>query len=142
MLFLCTGNYFRSRFAQLLLARRAGERGLPIVTDSAGLAESCSSRNAGPISPHTLAGLAARGLPVPAARAPRDVTAAELDAADLVIALKEAEHRPMVEQRFPDHAAKVRYWHVHDIDLVAPEAALAEVERLVEGLLDELAQDR
>ena len=57
----------------------------------------------------------------------------------MIIALKEAEHRPMVEARFPEWAARVRYWHVDDIPLVPADRALAQIEPLVRDLVQELA---
>jgi protein-tyrosine phosphatase len=140
VLFLCTGNFYRSRLAELLFEAGARRLGLPHRAASAGLAPSCASRNRGPISPYTLAALAARGIPAGSPRAPLDVTEAQLAAATLVIALKESEHGPLVEERFPRFAASVRYWLVDDIDVAAPEVAVPLIESLVEELLRELAR--
>jgi protein-tyrosine phosphatase len=105
---------------------------------SAGLEQECHTRNPGPISPHTLAGLRARGVHVAEPRIPRDVTAQDLAGADLIIAVKESEHRPMVAERFPAWADRVRYWNVDDLDLAAPPDALARLESLVRALVVEL----
>jgi protein-tyrosine phosphatase len=138
VLFLCSGNYFRSRFAELLFNQLAVESALPVRATSAGLEERCHTRNVGPISPHTVAGLRARGIPVSSPRAPLDVTAEDLDRADLIIAVKEAEHRPRLAARFPAWTDRVRYWHVDDIDLASPPDALARLEALVRALVVEL----
>jgi protein-tyrosine phosphatase len=138
VLFLCTGNYFRSRFAELLFNRLAAEATLAVRADSAGLEDQCHTRNPGPISAHTLAGLRARGIPVPSPRSPRDVTTEDLGRADLIIAVKEQEHRPLLAARFPGWADRVRYWNVDDIDQVAPHHALARLESLVSALVIEL----
>ena len=138
-LFLCTGNYYRSRFAELLFNERARERGLSWRADSAGLACQCSLRNAGDISPDAREGLRALGIACPdRARPPRDATLADLESADCVIALSEREHRPMLLARFPALTRRVVYWQVEDIGLVSPRLALAEIERQVERLLGEL----
>jgi predicted translation initiation factor SUI1 len=63
-------------------------------------------------------------------RPPAQVTAEDLGAADRVVALKEAEHLPLLQERFPARAEKVEFWHVDD----APEA-LALIEREVMGLV-------
>ncbi len=53
----------------------------------------------------------------------------DFEAFDLVVALKEAEHRPMMAQRFPGWADRIEYWSIHDIDAAEPEEALRELER-------------
>jgi protein-tyrosine phosphatase len=105
---------------------------------SAGLADQCQTRNLGPISQHTLAGLRARGVPVDAPRSPRDVTEQDLAGADLIVAVKELEHRPMLEERFPDWSDRVRYWNVDDIPEATAATALARLEVLVRALVAEL----
>jgi protein-tyrosine phosphatase len=62
----------------------------------------------------------------------------DLAAATRVIALKEAEHRPLMAARFPDWQDRVEYWHVHDLDAAGPDEALGDIERLVRQLIDEL----
>ena len=61
-----------------------------------------------------------------------------LTAAELVIALQEAEHRRMLNRQFPDWPDRVRYWHVHDLDLATGEQATAEIEGLVVELIEAL----
>ena len=60
----------------------------------------------------------------------------DLEKAHWIVALKEAEHLPLLRERFPAFAEKVEFWHVND----APEVlALIECEvmdlaaRLVSG---------
>jgi protein-tyrosine phosphatase len=142
VLFLCTGNYFRSRFAAALFDHLAAGAGLGVRASSAGLAPECFRRNPGPISPHTIGGLRARGIPLPdPVPLPRDVTAADLATARLVVALKESEHRPLVAARFPEWETRIRYWDVEDVGpgRPSPEQILATIEALVRPLLDELA---
>lgn len=139
VLFLCTGNYYRSRFAELVFNALAPAAGLRHCADSAGLAPRCHTRNPGPISPHALRGLAERGIACPLPhRLPRDVTFEDFVRAELVIALKDGEHRPMVEGRFPEHLGRVRFWRVDDVDEAAPAQALAEIEDQVRALVAEL----
>ena len=59
-------------------------------------------------------------------------------AADRVIALKEAEHRAYMEERFPQWLHHVEYWHVHDLDGAAPQDACSQIEQHVMELIDEL----
>ncbi|MCA1453023.1 low molecular weight phosphatase family protein [Bradyrhizobium sp. BRP22] len=136
ILFLCTGNYYRSRYAEELFNHQARLEGLNWRAFSRGAAEKGSLDNVGPISKFALQGLQAKSIVAEGAhRYPQPCCLADFDGADLVIALKEAEHRPLVERRFPAVADRVRYWHVHDIDVANPADALAMIDRLMEDLL-------
>ena len=143
VLFLCSGNYYRSRFAELLFNHLARLEGLAYWADSAGLWPDCQTHNSGSISPHTLAALAERAIPLPSAeRAPRDVTQADLEASAFVIALKEAEHRPLVLRLFPELLHRVEFWHVDDVGDAPPSVALPMIERHVQELVKRLAEAR
>jgi protein-tyrosine phosphatase len=147
VLFLCTGNYYRSRFAELLFnhltAALAPEGDFIAIADSAGLVEHCAGRNPGPLSPHTVRGLAARGIAVEGApRGPRDVTPNDLAGADVVVAVKESEHRPMVEARFAPFASRIVYWNIDDVEDAPPEIALAALETRVRDLVSALQNSR
>lgn len=136
ILFLCTGNYYRSRYAEELFNFRAAAEGVAWRAFSRGLAEQGSPDNVGPMSRYTLAALRARMIdPEGAARFPAPCCLADFEEASLVIALKEIEHRPMVEQRFPHLANRIEYWHVDDIDFAPPEVALARIDDEVEQLI-------
>jgi len=139
VLFLCSGNYYRSRFAELLFDHLAAAEGLPYRADSAGLWPECHTHNPGPISPHTIAALGERGVPLPSVhRTPRDVRASDIQGAAITIALKEAEHRAIVSQRFPALLERVEFWHVDDVGDAPPSVALPLIERLVRELLQRL----
>ena len=56
-----------------------------------------------------------------------------------IVALKELEHRTILEEKFPEWIDRVEYWHVHDVDEALPEQALAEIEKNVKSLLLKLA---
>ncbi len=56
ILFLCTGNYYRSRFAEILFNRLAKSRGLSWKAESRGLALDLATDNVGPISQFALQG--------------------------------------------------------------------------------------
>ncbi len=141
VLFLCTGNYYRSRYAELLFNALAPAAGLPgWQAESRGLDVSAGSGNVGPMSYFVIARLGRQGIEAPAEpRPPLQAAGEDLAAADLVIALKEAEHRPMIDARFERWAHRVEYWQVHDIDLASPPVALALIEEQVDALLRRLA---
>ena len=64
-------------------------------------------------------------------RNPRPCSLVDFDTAQFVIALKEAEHRPLIERRFPEVAHGVTNWHVDDVELMRPSIALAIIETYV-----------
>lgn len=139
VLFLCTGNYYRSRFAEILFNDLARRHGLKWSAYSRALALEKGSCNVGRISPLTRDACAARGLAIPEPIPfPAAATWDDLQSAARVIALKEAEHRQYVTAKFPELAAKVEYWHVHDRDLAPPDQACAMIERRVIELVAEL----
>src|SRR5216683_7550393 len=95
VLFLCTGSYYRSRFAEILFNSVAERMGLPWRASSRGLALERGINNVGPME--SLAVKALEALAISAveetARFPVQATADDLERADRVVALKEAEHR-------------------------------------------------
>jgi low molecular weight protein-tyrosine phosphatase len=144
VLFVCTGNYYRSRFAELLFNYAARERGLSWRATSRGTDVFGAGRfNVGPISNVARQALEARGVPLDAdLRLPLPLLEGDLAAADLIVAVCEAEHRPHLERDFPAGAARVEYWGVEDLGVTPAEDALAALERHVTALLDRLAQSR
>ena len=140
VLFLCTGNYYRSRYAEILFNHLAGEQALAWVAESRGLDLALGVNNVGPLSPHTRRLCHARGLPLPdPLRSPTALSEQDLQRAELVIAVKQAEHRPYLTKLFPAWVDRVRYWHVDDLDCAPAEQALADLERLVRELIAELS---
>src|SRR5579871_4301378 len=129
VLFLCTGNYYRSRFAEVLFNALAGAAGLPWRAESRGLAIERGVDNVGPMSADTLRRLKVLGIAAGAyLRLPLQVAEADLERADLIVALKEAEHRPLLRERFPPWEDLVRFWHIHDTDVGTVDEALAGIE--------------
>jgi protein-tyrosine phosphatase len=135
VLFLCTGNYYRSRFAEALFNSVAGKMGLSWRARSRGLALERGVNNVGPMAVAAVKALEALGVRATEAvtRLPAQAAAADLETADRVIAVKRAEHLPLLQERFPAWAEKVEFWHIDD----APDA-LALIEREVMGLLARL----
>ena len=62
LLFLCTGNYYRSRFAELLFNAMAATHALPWQAFSRGLALDKGVNNIGPMSPLAIDALRALGI--------------------------------------------------------------------------------
>lgn len=107
VLFLCTGNYYRSRYAEAIFNHIAKHEGLSWRAFSRGAAERGSPDNIGPMSRLALEALEAQAIvPDGARRAPAACVLTDFHDAHLVIALEEAEHRPLIERRFPQIAGR------------------------------------
>jgi protein-tyrosine phosphatase len=140
ILFLCTGNYYRSRFSEHLFNALAGQKGLPWYADSRGLAIEQGIYNQGAISPYTIQGLLPYGLKLGSSeRWPQSAAENDFLLAQKIIAVDEQEHRPMMRKRFPRWVDEVEYWLIHDIDKVPPSVALPKLAEKIKQLVDSLA---
>lgn len=135
VLFLCTGNYYRSRFAEIVFNAAATKMGLSWKAWSRGLALERGIHNIGPIAKSVLETLETKSIrdDESVCRMPESVTLDELESATRLVALQEAEHRPLLEDRFPGWAEKVEYWDVEDTDGV-----LDLIDKEVMGLIARL----
>src|SRR5262249_37750328 len=101
LLFLCTGNYYRSRYAEELFNHGAGRAGLAWTGFSRGLAIERGAGNVGPLSPLARQAAKEGGLGAQAGdRFPQQCSASDLQAASHIVALYETEHRPLLRERF------------------------------------------
>ena len=139
VLFICTGNFYRSRFAEAVFNFNADKRKLPWQAYSRGLAIHWAD---GFLSPFTAAALSERQIPVSYTNSGRiQLTEKDLESANLRIALDRAEHLQMMEQQFPTWTQRVQYWEVPDVPAVLPEVALPSIESQILHLLDHLPND-
>jgi protein-tyrosine phosphatase len=140
VLFVCTGNYYRSRFCEHLFNVLAERRQIGWRASSRGL-QTWLADGYGPISEMTVRRLEELGIAINGdARFPMPLTESDLLAAGLVVALKESEHRAMMAEQFPDWTERVEYWHVDDIDCAGPDEALPMCEASLETLIERLTQ--
>jgi protein-tyrosine phosphatase len=138
VIFVCSANYYRSRFSEHVFNWLAQQEDLPWRADSRGLAVD-QWADIGQISHYTVEALELRGIACPREhRNPKPLTLADLASADLVIAVKEAEHRAMMVRQFPRWADRIEYWHVDDLDCAPPEEALPELEEKIRELVGRL----
>jgi protein-tyrosine phosphatase len=138
VLFLCSGNYYRSRYAEIFFNWHAKRRGLGWQAESRGLAiDPC---NIGPISRYTKSKTIELGMWLEEyGRDPLRAADEDFATADVVVAVKEAEHRPLMEASFPQWRDMVEYWQVHDLDCAGPDDAIPCLEREILGLIERLA---
>jgi protein-tyrosine phosphatase len=136
VLFLCTGNYYRSRFAEMLFNALASRENLDWRADSRGFALGTS--NVGPVYPGVLDHLKTLGFPAQTQpRLPARLETADLETADLVIAINEVEHRPFMARQFEKWAEQTIYWDVPDLNLMTSEAAFSQIEKYVTALIEQ-----
>jgi protein-tyrosine phosphatase len=137
VLFLCSGNYYRSRFAEIFFNWSALRLGLNWRAESRGFRLSPS--NVGPISVHAVEGLRRREIPLPEPhRFPMVVVERDFEIFDHIIAVKAIEHRPKMLEKFPTWADRIEYWHIDDVDCAEPDVALVELEGQVRELIERL----
>lgn len=140
LLFICSGNYYRSRFAEMLFNAMAAKSDLNWQADSRGVSTQLGVHTVGPISIHVIEGLVARGIKVNGrVRYPIKLQEGDLAGADLVIAMKEAEHRAYLEGNFPSWVDKIEYWSVHDVDVAPVDETLPQIERELHVLIQRLS---
>jgi len=92
------------------------------------------------LSPHTREHLTARKMEVRHTAPERtQLTEQDLAASEVIIALKDGEHRPMIRSMFPDWEKRVVFWDVGDQPEVKPDDGLPAIEKQVMGLIEELS---
>jgi len=120
LLFVCSGNYYRSRLAEILFNHGAESSGLLWRAESRGMLRAGDLKG---LSEHAVAFLKRAKLEHLASepRDPLTIDVEDLTDSDLVIALCREEHQPMVEQKFLSLAkaltktGRIRYWNIYDI---------------------------
>jgi len=137
ILFICTGNYYRSRFAEAVFNHHAELSQIPWTAFSRGLAIHLAE---GYLSPLTLQALGERKIELRHTGTNRH----QLSESDLLhsgrrIALDRNEHLAMMRGKFPDWADRIEYWDVPDILFQSPAKALSEIERRTLELLKEVS---
>ncbi|MBN1479518.1 low molecular weight phosphatase family protein [candidate division KSB1 bacterium] len=140
VLFLCTGNYYRSRFAEEYFNHLSIQENLNWRADSRGLRQNMNAvNNIGPISKDVIARLRELGIkPLMASRYPLSVCMRDFQSASLKIALCEREHRPMMADLFPMFEKSITYWDVEDVPMFEAEHGLKAIVDHVNSLIEKL----
>ena len=96
----------------------------------------------GPISEFAAYRLTAMGIPFDGERFPIQLSEIDLADADLVVALKKAEHHAMMVEQFPAWADRITYWHVDDLDCATADEALPLCEACLKFLVETLLAEQ
>jgi protein-tyrosine phosphatase len=142
LLFLCTGNYYRSRFAEEYFNAQARAKGLLHRAFSRGLAENFERlKNPGPMSAHALLELQKCGIAVQTPiRKPQKLSGAEVGFFDMIICMDKKEHWPMVKRRLSLKDRTVIYWKIKDLCEQPASKALPECRQQIDALIQKLAK--
>ena len=136
VLFICTGNFYRSRHAEAVFNWHAHRAGLAIRAFSRGLLTSMVADEPTRLSPNTARRLAELGIGEHlTAPEPIQLSEADLVRAGRAIALRKDEHWGMVRRAHPEWVDRIEYWDVRDIDELGSEHALPAIERQVVELV-------
>jgi low molecular weight protein-tyrosine phosphatase len=137
ILFICTGNYYRSRFAEAVFNHHAKLQQVPWTAFSRGLAVHLAE---GSLSQFTLDALGERKVELRhTAMGRQQLCEIDLLQSHRQIALDRAEHFAMMQQQFPNWADKIEYWDVPDLLFESHLRALPEIERRTLQLLKEVS---
>ncbi|CAI9086552.1 protein-tyrosine-phosphatase [Candidatus Methylacidiphilum fumarolicum] len=138
ILFICTGNIYRSRFAQAIFNFHAFQHSLCWEAFSRGIA---ASKTPGLLSPFVKETLIQKNIPLSfAGTDPVQLHIRDLQNATLRIALREEEHKEPLKNLFPGWEKNCLFWHVGDINLIPPERALKMIESATLEIIDTLLQ--
>ena len=139
VIFICTGNYYRSRFAEAVFNHHAAEHQLNWQAFSRGLAIHLAPDDG--LSIHTRNALTARGISIHRTAADKSaLTESDLRRASRLIALSEAEHRPYLRSLFPGGEETGEDWDADELDVAQADEVLPEIETKVIALVHQLAQ--
>ncbi len=138
VLFICTGNYYRSRFAEHYFNFLTEKTNTDLSAFSRGTSV-FDNDNVGPISREALEYLSHLNVPVPdPLRFPQPLLAEDFEVARIAIALDEKEHRPMLNNDFPDWVNQTIFWSFPDVHLKPAAEILPRLKRRVESFFDEI----
>lgn len=160
VMFVCTGNYYRSRLAEVLFNFYASQSDSLWEAESRGLTEKTRFSGLSPNAVRYLDKLKIEG-PEQYAREPMPLRVEDMEKFDLIVGMNKSEHEPMMRMRFGQMArileqkGKIRYFNVYDVPAMRgwinrmfgskfnhgeqpPESSGEHIDFAVQALLNEL----
>lgn len=136
VLFICSGNFYRSRYAEAVFNHIA-----PHVIPG----WSAISRGFKPhLATEDLSYLARerlqeKGIPLNhTAEKPCKLSREDLEESTVIVSLLESQHRPLMRTHFPEFEDVSLYWEVYDIEDQPAEISLSLIDENVTQLIAEL----
>jgi protein-tyrosine phosphatase len=143
VLFLSNDNQCCGRFCEELFNHLARQRGLHWEAISRGLQPASAGRWTYPMSPIAIDFLRRRRVRARNnLRPPLSVTHLDFQVSRVVVALDEAQHRPIVEQDWRQYAEWVSYWQGGVLDERPPADTFQRLDGRLERLVEQLGTDR
>jgi protein-tyrosine phosphatase len=122
VLFVCRGNYFRSRFAEILFNHLVRTQGIAATAVSRGL--NFSGNNAGPISTYVPVALKTRNIPhINNNRKPMKLCETDLQVAHVVVLTHADQQLPQIREQYPHHLSRLIHWDVPDVTFTREDVA-------------------
>ena len=147
ILFICTGNYYRSRFSEAFFNFNIGttkyyaeSRGLRISA-----ADSWALRD-GELCIYSKKELERLKIPLSfTSKKRKSLSIDDLTSSYKIIAMDCEEHKPMIESKFPEWESKIVFWNVKDLeeadngcDSLSPEECFDLARKNIMNLIGEL----
>jgi len=137
ILFVCTGNYYRSKFSEIYFNHCARKYNIFWSAFSRGF-DISNPDNKGWIFDNALNELVKLGIVIPDETMPTIISVKDIEKADVVIALDENEHKDFVEKHFPAFSHRFTYWNVPDLYKKDSSVALNIIRDNISHLLKNL----
>ncbi len=135
VLFICTGNYYRSKFAEIYFNFRANKVSLDWYAFSRGF-DISNKENTGPISNYSIDKLTDLGIIIPEQiNMPKLLTEKDLLSAGKIIVLNEEEHAPFIKKYSPFWEHKTIFWNIHDLHEENSETSLHKLIIEIENII-------
>jgi len=141
LLFICTGNYYRSRFAEEYFNLLSKKNNLNWVAISRGL-DISNPDNKGIISPYVIKEMFKLKKDNCNVKYPCMICDQDFSKSRIIIALNEYEHRNVIEKEYPIFSRNVEYWDVKDLYEASSDTALNMIKRNVDELIIKLKELR